>query len=868
VGLETAGTATEGTDYSSISDITIPTGSTTGITGFVPLNDSAYENSVESAIIRINSISGSGARVQSIQSVTITINEYALNSGTTLTYEASVASTWAANSEFDNFNGNDATSVQNPYEAINLHKAFGYGLSGEGQQIAVMDTGFATDHSEMSDKTITTYGDLVTATDILFHGSTVSSIAAGDFDGSISVGVAYNADLHFSDPTKKGSETYFPAQWANATDHASAAVVQNNSWGATNAQINTVQNYATSNSVSNASAIATYFTNGGSTSSISSIEAYVESLNNFQNHGVVVFAISNNNALTDSDAHSGLPELFPELSEAWITAINIEIAGAAGSETYTLKSAPCGQTKQYCLGGDGWEVKGAAHTGYYMTTGSGTSYVAPQISGAIALLAEAFPNHTPEQLTDRLLASADNSFFEHTGATTFVNGVEHGYSETYGHGIMDIYAALQPITNSLYSRSIKIGENVGTSTSHTLEQTYITTDPSLGDALETGLIGVHGYFFDSMNGEFAYNFSQHIRPRLDLISVVNLQKTLGYLGSGLNIHQTIDVDSFGGRLHDQALEIGGHSITATYGAPATPLQSFMGSFNALSTDESMYLTPFLNDRNYGVGLSGSYQLEKSRILYGFTIPMNDNYQINDIYYNTVRAKKSYAISYEADINEYDKFSVLLGNSIERGSMLNTIGSAALAFDGITSNTSYIAINGEKTIGDAASVRGVATISRTDATGSASTLVNSISSVTSTSFGVILNKAELLNDNDYVTLSVVQPSRVNSGHLTIDIPNRSSFNGNISYDKAAIDLEPSGRQLNMSMEYGHRISKNFALGIKAAYISEYGHRGNSLDGHSVALLGVFKNFRFGAKFDQNIYFRDGFLSGLLTYATRF
>ena len=239
------------------------------------------------------------------------------------------------------------------------------------------------------------------------------------------------------------------------------------------------------------------------------------------------------------------------------------------------------------------------------------------------------------------------------------------------------------------------------------DRTYITTDPSLGDALETGLMGVNGYFFDSMNGEFAYDFSQHIRQRLDRVPGVNLHKALSYLGSGSNIHQTIEVNSFGGRLHNQALEIGRHNITATYGAPATPLQSFMGSFNALSADESMYLTPFLNDRNYGVGLSGSHELDKARILYGFTVPLNDDHYTNDTHYingfygNRHRAKKTYAISYEADINEHDRFAVLFGSSIERGSMLNTIGGAALAFDGITSNTSYIAINGEKAFHDTA-----------------------------------------------------------------------------------------------------------------------------------------------------------------------
>ena len=39
----------------------------------------------------------------------------------------------------------------------------------------------------------------------------------------------------------------------------------------------------------------------------------------------------------------------------------------------------------------------SSNTSSYWAGVSGTSFVAPQISGAIAVLAEAFPNHTPEQ---------------------------------------------------------------------------------------------------------------------------------------------------------------------------------------------------------------------------------------------------------------------------------------------------------------------------------------------------------------------------------------------------------------------------------------------------------------------------------------
>ena len=68
-------------------------------------------------------------------------------------------------------------------------------------------------------------------------------------------------------------------------------------------------------------------------------------------------------------------------------------------------------------------------------------------------MAEAFPNQTPEQWTDRLLASADNSFFTAT-FSIFANGITHGYNAQFGHGIMDLYAALRPITSSKMKESI------------------------------------------------------------------------------------------------------------------------------------------------------------------------------------------------------------------------------------------------------------------------------------------------------------------------------------------------------------------------------------------------------------------------------
>ena len=68
---------------------------------------------------------------------------------------------------------------------------------------------------------------------------------------------------------------------------------------------------------------------------------------------------------------------------------------------------------------------------------SGTSFSAPTISGAVALMAQAFPNLTGAQIVSILFQSADD-----LGAA--------GTDSIYGHGRLNIATAFQPIgTTSL-----------------------------------------------------------------------------------------------------------------------------------------------------------------------------------------------------------------------------------------------------------------------------------------------------------------------------------------------------------------------------------------------------------------------------------
>jgi hypothetical protein len=845
VALSTSGTSTEGTDYTTISDITITAGQTTGTATFDPTSDTTYESNNETAIVAISSVSGGSATESGTQSVTITINEYALNSGTALTYNSSNAITQAATTEFGNFNYSSAASEQNPLEVINAHKAYGYGLTGSGKQIAILDSGFWTGHEELdsSAKTITEYGTQSSATgvnSVADHGLIVSTIAAGEDDGLGMQGVAPSANLHLSSYNQLNGNTYYPTHWANATDNASSAVVQNNSWGI-NYQIDDLQSDISTNGWTNDYGIAQKFNSSGYTANEASATSYITALNNFQDHGVIVYALSNITAYTDADFQAALPVLFSQLAEAWITAVNIEVDGVAGSETYTRKSAPCGSTAQYCLGADGYQVNGGAYNStdknLYWQGVSGTSFVAPQISGAVALLAEAFPNHTPAQITDRLLASADNSFFTHTGGVTFGNGVEHGYDTEFGHGIMDIYAALNPITTSAYTRVFS-GDSTNDTTSYQLGTSKVSTSKSFGDSLYQGLVGKTGYTYDDLGGGFGYDMSSHVNlaSSENNTTTIDISSELSKLDLQISATNNESFkNSFSntiGKLSDKnKLE-----VLLTAGENSAPVQSFFSSNTDGSVNLSNYETTYLESSKDSVGVSATYKLGDSRLLVGATYPTS---KVSD----DDKARKTLVASLEYGNPSKNSFALMTGVTQDQDKLLGSKGSNAFSLSDSKSDTMFSAFKAQTKLNNGISLTGIATIANTSMNNSSSSLVKSANNIKSSSISLIASKKDLFGD-DNISLFASQPDRVNSGVVSIRLGGLADSNGDINYTNEDISLNTSGRQLDYGLNYTNRISKDIAFSAKYMITDNLNHIDSSTTIHSNFAGLKYKNLRAG------------------------
>ncbi|MBR5129851.1 MAG: S8 family serine peptidase [Alphaproteobacteria bacterium] len=98
-------------------------------------------------------------------------------------------------------------------------------------------------------------------------------------------------------------------------------------------------------------------------------------------------------------------------------------------------SNKCGVTKDYCIAAPGVNVTGyteAENSSYVSaTSGSGTSFSTPVVSGALAFLMGAYPNMTVAQVIDLVFETATDLG-------------EKGVDEVYGHGLLNLDAATAP----------------------------------------------------------------------------------------------------------------------------------------------------------------------------------------------------------------------------------------------------------------------------------------------------------------------------------------------------------------------------------------------------------------------------------------
>jgi len=302
----------------------------------------------------------------------------------------------------------------------NVQIAWQHGATGAGVTVSVIDDGIDPNHPEftgrVSPDSIDIFGGRNKLTSDETHGSAVAAIIAGNYNNSQTVGLAFDATiLSIRADDNSGTGSFLESTLANAVDYATAhnARVINLSLGSSSAT-----SAALSDAISRATAAGV----------------------------ILVFSAGNEGRTGATQAdYPGFLATNPGVSHGLIM-----IAGGLNLDgTVNPSSNPPGAAANWYMTAPGWQivVPDFGQPGgdpkfencFTAPVGAvcqiqGTSFAAPQIAGALALVLQAFPGLTPQQVVDLLFTTADD-----TGAA--------GTDSLNGRGRLNIGRAFQPVGN-------------------------------------------------------------------------------------------------------------------------------------------------------------------------------------------------------------------------------------------------------------------------------------------------------------------------------------------------------------------------------------------------------------------------------------
>lgn len=301
------------------------------------------------------------------------------------------------------------------------------GLTGAGVKIGVVDSGVNRAHPSLTGRVISSHNYIdpgannLAVDDVVGHGTTVASLAAGRAVGNWPGGVATEAQIvsarviadkaPVDDGTGNGTEVdgALGLEVMHQALVSDGVKIMNNSWG------------------------GLYWTNPSATAPIAG------EYRNFiiSSNGLVVFATGNDSKPNPSSmaalpSQPGPNDTRPaaDLERGWlaVTAINSNQPGTLASYANA-----CGVAANYCLAAPGEAVfvdpQSTTSSAPSYLWGGGTSYAAPLVSGAAALVWQKYPYFTNDQVRQTLLGTATD-----LGAS--------GVDSVFGYGLLNVGKAI------------------------------------------------------------------------------------------------------------------------------------------------------------------------------------------------------------------------------------------------------------------------------------------------------------------------------------------------------------------------------------------------------------------------------------------
>ena len=651
------------------------------------------------------------------------------------------------------------------------------GYTGSGVTVAVIDSGIDIDHPEFVGGLHPASRSLVggSVNDIGRHGTFVAGVVGASRNGNVMHGIAFNSTilaLRTDLPgTCPASCLYGQTELAAATDVARVEGAD-------------VINY----SLGSFGGTATVFRNA---------------LVNAANAGSVIVAAAGNEFLDDPVL--AVNPVNPAALVATEAALQgpMIVAGAYNTGTGDIASFSnrAGIAQDYYLLAPGVNLVTTDIGGGYATV-SGTSFAAPLIAGAAALLKERFPALTPTQIVDILLVSA-------------VDLGPVGTDAIYGRGLMDLTAAAAPLgTLSIPSTSSVDGGGSDPDT------TTLTLGAAFGDAFSGSGALANAIFLDGYGRDY----------NIDLRASISTRSTgpdlEGFLtgGDGERLETSLtpatriqirsdDVDAepsrwLGASLDEDRSDASfsmrhqiteGTDITVSQGQGAGGRFGLLGAGapvggNMLAASDTAFIGMADTGGNATVStrLGGGTQMRLG-------IGLNEAALGKELEDGAENASVYIAeMSHLAESGL--RLGVQVGRLVEEDGLLQAGGEGGFSLGG-SATTDFVSAFGVVPLTENIDLFGSYTTGNSDAGSLSTDLVGGFSDVRSESMSLGMAGRDLFAGGDRLSIAVMQPLRVTGGTATVTAPQSRTLEGAVNFQQETVGLEPTGRETDAEISYG-------------------------------------------------------------------
>lgn len=657
----------------------------------------------------------------------------------------------------------------NGLDNINALAAYDAGGTGDGVIIGIIDSGIDINSSEFAgrihpDSTNTAQvGD--TFQDQDGHGTFVASVAAGDNNGVWNHGVAFDAQILAlrTDDQNSCSEDgclHFDTDIAQALDIATA----------TGARV-------------------TNISLGGESASFS-FRAAIDRATDADM--IVVIAAGNDGA--------SLPDGFARVAQIQNANGRVLIAGYV-DETNTIaeNSNRAGSAADVFVVAPGVEINATGLNDERFIV-SGSSFAAPHVSGAIAVLYDLFPELSADEMIELVTSTATDLG-------------EPGIDEIYGHGLINLEAALAP-QGTLQANIVTAS---GDSVTAPLN-TGLQSPSAFGDALVFGLGGVRAVSLDRFGRAYDVDlapFAQTTPAQVGLFNILNSRQHLSHsaIGAGggamfaqVSIQREAPLPdhllaAFSGAFADRAdartvmgrvnLQAGRWALESAFGVNAAGLLEDRDTPALISLAQSDAASFAIGAAAGTSSVAAQYKLSNALALQLDTAWNTQKFRssFGEVAQGT-RAQTSLGLRYQT--SDRQSFGLSLGVIDETDQIFGAQADNGALSLGQGARTVFGQVGARRAFGPqthiiASAAYGAAALTRSDTP----SLLQTQSSLAVSSWQVALRHGQAFRQNDALQFTISQPQRVESG--TAFLTTGLTANNVLS-------LSPTGRQIDTEIAY--------------------------------------------------------------------